>query len=42
MTSGTVSSLFVLLLSCSSALAQQQAQFGQVLNIGGDVSDLIH
>ncbi|KAF2444332.1 hypothetical protein P171DRAFT_473450 [Karstenula rhodostoma CBS 690.94] len=29
MTSGTVSSLLVLLLSCSPALAQQQAQFNQ-------------
>ncbi|KAK7180684.1 hypothetical protein DPSP01_011273 [Paraphaeosphaeria sporulosa] len=38
MTSGTVSSLLVLLLSCSRALAQQQAQFNQVLNIGGDMS----
>lgn len=41
MTSGTVSSLFVLLLSCSPALAQQQAQFNQVLNINGDVSDSV-
>ena len=38
MTSGTVSSLFFLLLSCSRALAQQQAQFNQVLNIDADVS----
>ncbi|KAJ4291073.1 hypothetical protein N0V90_010271 [Kalmusia sp. IMI 367209] len=36
MTSGTVSSLFLLLLSCSPSLAQQQAQFNQVLNINGD------
>jgi hypothetical protein len=37
MTSGTVSSIVLLLLS-SSAFAQQQAQFNQVLNINGDVS----
>ncbi|KAF1973578.1 hypothetical protein BU23DRAFT_506685 [Bimuria novae-zelandiae CBS 107.79] len=37
MTSGTVSSLFFLLLSFSPALAQQQAQFNQVLNLNGDM-----
>jgi hypothetical protein len=38
MTSGTVSSLFLLALSCTTAFAQQQAQFNQVLNVNGDVS----
>jgi hypothetical protein len=38
MTSGTVSSFFLLALSCTSVFAQQQAQFNQVLNINGDVS----
>ncbi|KAJ4384564.1 hypothetical protein N0V86_000164 [Didymella sp. IMI 355093] len=37
MTSGTVSSIVLLLLS-SSAFAQQQAQFNQVLNINGDMA----
>lgn len=37
MTSGTVSSILLLLLS-SSAFAQQQVQFNQVLNVNGDVS----
>ncbi|KAF2630048.1 hypothetical protein BU25DRAFT_388238 [Macroventuria anomochaeta] len=36
MTSGTVSSLMLLLLS-SSAFAQQQVQYNQVLNINGDM-----
>ncbi|KAF1362530.1 hypothetical protein EJ07DRAFT_108063 [Lizonia empirigonia] len=37
MTSGTVSSLILLLLS-SSAFAQQQVQYNQVLNINGDMN----
>ncbi|KAH7401453.1 hypothetical protein BKA66DRAFT_405557 [Pyrenochaeta sp. MPI-SDFR-AT-0127] len=38
MTSGTVSSLLVLFLSCTSVLAEtQQAQFNQVLNVNGDM-----
>jgi hypothetical protein len=44
MSSGTISSLFVLLLSCSPVYAQtantQQVQFNQVLNVNGDVSIL--
>lgn len=42
MTSGTVSSLLVLFLSCTSVLAQtantQSVQYNQVLNVNGDVS----
>ncbi|KAF2121894.1 hypothetical protein BDV96DRAFT_133226 [Lophiotrema nucula] len=40
MTSGTVSSLIVFFLSCNlyPALAQQQAQFNQVLNLNGDMN----
>ncbi|KAF2031856.1 hypothetical protein EK21DRAFT_62183 [Setomelanomma holmii] len=42
MTSGTLSSLFVLFLSCSMVLGQsantQQVQFNQVLNINGDMN----
>ncbi|KAF2129819.1 hypothetical protein P153DRAFT_375456 [Dothidotthia symphoricarpi CBS 119687] len=37
MTSGTVSSLLLLLLRFTPALAQQQVQFNQVLNINGDM-----
>lgn len=44
MTSGTVSSLVLLLLSCTQVLAQnantQQVSFNQVLNVNGDVSKL--
>ncbi|KAH7085623.1 hypothetical protein BKA63DRAFT_21666 [Paraphoma chrysanthemicola] len=42
MTSGTLSSLFVLLISCSPVLGQsadtQQVQFNQVLNVNGDMA----
>lgn len=42
MTSGTLSSLFVLLLSCTPTYGQSQdtqaVQFNQVLNVNGDVS----
>jgi len=44
MTSGTVSSLVLLLLSCTQVFAQnantQQVSFNQVLNVNGDVSKL--
>ena len=42
MTSGTVSSLFLIFLSCTQVFAQtantQNVQFNQVLNVNGDVS----
>ncbi|RMZ70532.1 paired amphipathic helix sin3a [Pyrenophora seminiperda CCB06] len=42
MTSGTVSSLFVLFLSCTNVLAQtvntQSVQYNQVLNVNGDMA----
>lgn len=41
MTSGTVSSIFLFLLSVVPVLAQQQVQYNQVLNVNGDVS-LLH